>query len=193
LARWKSFLAFAVTALMALTAAAQTSDGPCPPPKTVISYSSGDKIEAVRDMGGGVCQFKNVRTARPFERMVGAFLMSDPTVKAHINELRTLVPLQVGKTVQFQKAGADDKGNNVTWLETYSVEKYEKHETPAGPFDAFVILWTEQIQHGTGTWESRWWYSPQTGCVLRFKFRNVQGHPPQKFPSEWYLVSVENK
>lgn len=144
-------------------------------------------------MGGGVCQFRNVRTARTFERMVGAFLMSDATVKAHIDELRGLLPLHVGKSVQFQKAGGDDKGNSVTWQETYSIEKYEKHETPAGTFDAFVILWTEQIQNGSGTWESRWWYSPQTGCVLRFQFRNVQGHPPQKFPSEWYLVSLENR
>jgi hypothetical protein len=189
---WK-YLITGVVVLWVANAGAQTSDGACPFPKTVLSLSGGDKIEAVRDMGDGVCQFKNQRTAKSFERLVGAFLLSDPMVKDHIDELRTLVPLQVGKKVAFQKTGADDKGNMVTWQESFSIENYEKMETPAGTFDTFVILWTEQIQNKTGTWEHRWWYSPEVGYVVRHRFQTVQGHPPVNTPGEWYVVSVEKK
>jgi hypothetical protein len=79
-----------------------------------------------------MCRFKDLRTGRTFERMVGAILASAPIMQPHLAELRSLIPLQVGKKVSFQYTAADDRGANVTWTITVSVEKYEQVTTPAG-------------------------------------------------------------
>lgn len=98
----------------ALSAAAQTSNGPCPAPGTQIRWSDGADVEAVSDAGAGMCRFKDRRNGKIFEKMIGAILPATPLVQPHMDELRMLVPLEVGKSVSFQHAGADDKGNNST-------------------------------------------------------------------------------
>jgi len=171
---------------MASPVAAQTSPGPCPAPKTTLRFQDGDTIQATADLGGGVCRFKNLRTGRSFERILGAFLSNDP----NFERARGLVPLQVGKKVTFQLTGADDKGIQTNWLNTLAVEKYEKTQTPAGAFDAFVILYRQQLFAGGGAWERRFWYSPEVGYVVNSKYTMIQGTPPRHVPSDWYVVEV---
>lgn len=167
-------------------AAAQTSPAPCPAPKTKLKLSDGDTIEAMADLGGGVCRFKNLRTGKSFDRILGAFLSNDP----NFARARALIPLEVGKKVTFQLTGADDKGIQTNWINTLAVEKYEKTETPAGTFDAFVILYRQQLFAGGGAWERRFWYSPEVGYVVNSKYTMVQGTPPRHVPPNWYVVEV---
>ncbi len=114
-------------------------------------------------------------------------------MQPHLAELRSLIPLQVGKKVSFQYAAADDRGANVTWTITVSVEKYEQVTTPAGTWSCFVMLQTDQILAGTGTWEYRWWYCPDIRYLAKFEFRTVQGHPPKDTPRNSYLVEMVRK
>src|SRR5471032_237090 len=118
----------------AASASAQTSNGPCPALKTKLRLTDGNTIEAVKDLGGGVCRFKSQKDGKYFERILGAFLASDP----NFERARGLVPLEVGKKVEFQTSGADDKGQPTAWIKTLAVEKYEKTTSPAGTFDALV-------------------------------------------------------
>jgi hypothetical protein len=167
---------------------AQTSDAPCPTPKTVLKLSSGDALEAVGGSAGGVCKFKNRRTGRSFERIFGAFLSTDP----NFERARPLYPLEVGKRVDYQLSGADDKGVPTNWKNVIAVEKYEKTTTPAGGvFDAFVLLYRQQLFAGGGAWEQRWWYSPQVGYVVNAKWTMIQGTPPRNPPTNWWVVDIE--
>jgi hypothetical protein len=43
---------------MSAPLAAQTSTAPCPALKTKLKLTDGNTIEAVKDLGGGVCRFK---------------------------------------------------------------------------------------------------------------------------------------
>jgi hypothetical protein len=186
-------LLLGLVAISVLPVAAQTSNGPCPAPGTRIRWSDGADVEAISDRGAGMCRFVDRRHGGTFDKMIGAILPTMPLVHPHLAEIRTLVPLAVGKSVSFQNAGADDKGNNVTWTETFAVEKYETVETRAGTWPCFVILHREQIMSGTGTFEKRWWYSPEVGYAVKFTYRTVQGHPPVRTPPDSQVVEIVKK
>jgi len=167
-------------------AVAQTSTAPCPALKTKLRLTDGNTIEAVKDLGGGVCRFKSQKDGKSFERIFGAFLSSDP----NFERARALVPLEVGKKLTFQVSGADDKGVQTNWLNTLAVERYEKTQTPAGTFDAFVILSQTRLFSGSGTWERRFWYAPEVGYTVNSKYTMVQGTPPRNVPPDWYIVEI---
>jgi hypothetical protein len=172
--------------VMAAPATAQTSNAPCPALKTKLRLTDGNTIEAIKDLGGGVCRFKSQKDGKTFERILGAFLSNDP----NFERTRGLVPLEVGKKLEFQVSGADDKGQPTNWLNTLAVEKYEKTTSPAGTFDAFVILSQTRLFSGGGTWERRFWYAPDVGYVVNSKYTMVQGTPPRRVPSDWYVVEI---
>jgi hypothetical protein len=71
------------------------------------------------------------------------------------------------------------------------VEKCERTTVPAGTFDAFVILFVEQLFDGNGLWEHRWWYAPEVGYVVNSKYRAIRGTPPRRVPSDWYVVEIK--
>jgi hypothetical protein len=160
---------------------------------TQIRWSDGGNVEAVNDLGAGMCRFKDRRNGKIFDKMIGAILPAVALLQPHMNELRSLVPLAVGKSVSWQHTGADDKGANVTWTITVAVEKYETVETPAGTWPCFVILQREQILSGTGRFERRWWYSPDVGYAVKFEYVTAQGHPPVRTPANTYVVEISKK
>jgi len=179
--------------LFALAAQAETSDAPCPKPGTLLKFSDGTVLEAIADIGDGWCRLRNQRTATTFERMLGAILATSQIMKPHVAELRSLLPLAVGKKVTFQYSAEDDRGANGTWTISVAVERQETATTPAGTWACFVILQTDQLFSGTGKWERRWWYCPDVGYVVQYEFRTVQGILPKNTPAKWYLVEIVRK
>ena len=159
---------------------------PCPAPQTKLKFQDGETIEAVADLGGGVCRFRNLRTRKSFDRIIGAFLPTDP----NFERARGLVPLQVGKKVSYELTGGDDKGIQTNWVNTLAVEKYEQTQTPAGTFNAFVILYRQQLFGGGGAWERRFWYAPEVGYPVSSKYTMLQGTPPRRVPTNWYVVEI---
>ena len=150
-----------VIALLAVVAAihstpvrAQTGEVRCPAVGTQLRYSQGGAIESLGEAGAHICQFKNLSSGKTFGRLL-VLDTSAPIVQANMDKIRTLFPLQVGKSISYQNSGADNTGGNGAWVYTLSVESYEAVTIPIGVLPAFVILLVERTHGGGGLGMSR--------------------------------------
>jgi hypothetical protein len=172
----------------ATTAAAQSVASPCPPPRTIYTFSDSSSIQALPGAPAPFCRFANVNGGQQVDLFLGAFSAASPIVQMNIDVLASLLPLQVGKAVHLTRAGPADRG----WQANVSVEKYETVDVPIGRLNCFVLLWTEPS--GQGRWERRWWYCPSLEFVAKYsaKFEVVSpgGRILSSSPTSWELAGV---
>jgi hypothetical protein len=163
----------------------------CPDVGTKLRFStSPDMLEVVRDLGGGVCRYRNATSQREYDR----FLTLDAKSKIfqpNIDKLKALSPLQVGKHISVPHSGASNLGSDGAWDITIAVEKFEVVKGPVGDLPAFVILQDERSFGGNGHWQRRWWYSPIVHYAVQFEFATLSGNPPSPYPRNWKLVELK--
>ena len=172
----------------ATDAAAQSAQNPCPPPRTIYTFTDSSSIQALPGAGLPFCRFANINGGQQVDLFLGAFSAASPIVQTNLDALTSLLPLQVGKTVHLSRAGPADKG----WQAYVAVEKYETVEVPVGRLNCFVLLWTEPS--GQGRWERRWWYCPSLEYVAKYSARFEVVSPGGRIltssPTSWELTGV---
>jgi len=168
--------------------AAQSPPAPCPAPRTIYTFTDSSSIQAVAGAPSPFCRFANLNGGQQVDLFLGAFSSTSPIVRANMDVLMTLLPLQVGKTANLAKTGPGGKA----WQATVSVEAYEKVQVPAGQLSCYVLLWTEPS--GTGKWDRRWWYCPSLEYAAKYtaKFEVVgaDGRTVTSSPASWELAGV---
>jgi hypothetical protein len=173
------------------TFAQEAAEIRCPANGTMLRFStSRDMLEVVRDLGGGVCRYRNTTNQREYDR----FLTLDAKSKLfepNLDKLRMLGPLQVGKSVSIPYSGPANRGTDGAWDITISVEKFETVKVPVGDLPAFVVLQDEHTFRGSGHWQWRWWYSPIVHYAVQFEFVTLNGNPPMPYPRDWKLVELK--
>jgi hypothetical protein len=183
-------LCFVFVTMLAVTTsvAAQNAQSQCPPPRTIYTFTDASSIQALPGAPGPFCRFANVNGGQQVDLFLGAFSAASPIVQANIDDLMSLLPLQVGKAVHLARAGPADRG----WQANVSVEKYETVEVPVGRLKCFVLLWTEPS--GQGRWERRWWYCPSLEYAAKYsaKFEVVSpgGRILTSSPTSWELAGI---
>jgi hypothetical protein len=102
--------------------------------------------------------------------------------------LKSLLPLQVGKTVHLARVGLGDR----SWQATVLIEKQETVQVPVGRLVCFVLLWSEPS--GQGKWERRWWYCPSLEYAAKytaqFEVVSAGGKALSSQPASWELMGV---
>jgi hypothetical protein len=168
--------------------AAQSSAAQCPAPTTIYTFTDSSSVQALAGAPGPFCRFVNLNSGQQVDLFLGAFAASSPIVQANIDVLKSLLPLQVGKTVSLAKTGPDGKA----WQATISVEGHETIRVPVGQLSCFVLLWTEPS--GTGKWNRRWWYCPSLGYPVKytaqFEVVGANGRISSSSPTSWELAGV---
>lgn len=182
------WIALATVLAGATNVAAQTAQSPCPAPRTVYTFTDSSSIQALAGAPSPFCRFANIDGGQQVDLFLGAFSASSPIVQANIDVLTSLLPLQVGKTVNLSRTGHGDKG----WQAVVAVERYESIEVPVGRLNCFVLLWAEPS--GQGKWERRWWYCPSLEYAAKYsaKFEVVgpDGRTLTSSPTNWELIGV---
>ena len=158
----------------------------CPAPRTVYTFTDGSSIQALAGAKPPFCRFANLNGGQQVDLMLGAFSAASPVVQANLDVLTSLLPLQVGKTVNLVRPGASGAQATVT------VEKYETVSVPVGKLACYVLLWTEPS--GQGKWERRWWYCPSLEYAAKytasFEVVTSGGQTLSNSPASWELQSV---
>jgi hypothetical protein len=169
-------------------AAAQGDQSSCPPLGTIYTFTDSSSIQALSGAAPPFCRFANVNGGQQVDLFLGAFSAASPVVQANIDDLTSLLPLQVGKTVSFARTGPAEKG----WQVNVTVEKYETVEVPVGRLNCFVLLWTEPS--GQGRWERRWWYCPSLRYAAKYSARfevvSPGGRTLTSSPTSWELAGI---
>src|SRR5436305_392840 len=170
--------------------AGQSGEVHCPTPGTQLTFSNGNRIEAVSDQGNYVCRFKSLKTEKTFDSLFGAFTPTAPDVQANAEKFRSLAPFQVGRKLGYSTSGAGRRGADGIWFQEVLIERFEKVTTPAGTFSVFVILYDQQSpQFNHGRWQYRYWYSPDVNHVVKFEYRPLRGDLPPNYPKNWELTA----
>ena len=173
--------------------AQETSEIRCPDVGTKLRFStSSDMLEVVRDLGGGVCRYRNTTNQREYDRFLALDAKSG-LFEPNLAKLRMLGPLRVGKSVAIPYSGPANRGTDGAWNITISVEKFETVKVPVGDQPAFVILQDERTFSGRGHWQWRWWYSPNVRYAVQFEFVTLSGNPPMPYPRNWKLVELTSR
>lgn len=172
----------------ATDAAAQGLQRPCPQPGTIYTFTDASSIQAISGAPAPFCRFANVNGGQQVDLFLGAFSAASPIVQANIDVLTSLLPLQVGRSVQLARASSADKG----WQASVTVEKYETVEVPVGRLNCFVLLWMEPS--GQGRWERRWWYCPSLEYAAKYSARfevvSPGGRTLTSSPTSWELAGI---
>ena len=183
----KARSAIACLAMMAC-APGVAAQGACPAPGTIYTFSDSSSIQALPGAAAPFCRFANLNGGQQVDLFLGAFSAASPIVQANIDVLKSLVPLQVGKTVNLARVGRSDR----SWQATVSIEKHETIEVPVGRLACYVLLWTEPS--GQGKWERRWWYCPSLEYAAKytaqFEVVSAGGKPLSSQPTSWELMGV---
>jgi hypothetical protein len=163
----------------------------CPDVGTKFRVSpSNVTIEVIEDLGAGICRYRNAANGRDFTQFVEFNVKAKP-IESNLEKIRSLSPLQVGKSVSFTYSGPATRGTDGAWTYTVAVEKFETVKVPAGDFPAYVILYDERGFGGGGRWQSRWWYSPVVRYPVQFEYLTLRGNPPPSYPKDWKLGEVK--
>ena len=181
-------LAFMAVLAAATDVAAQSPPVQCPAPKTIYSFTDSSSVQALAGAPGPFCRFVNLESGQQMDLFLGAFSATSPIIRTNIDVLKSLLPLQVGKTAYLGKTGPDGKA----WQATVSVEGYENIRVPVGQLSCFVLLWTEPS--GTGKWNRRWWYCPSleypAKYTAQFEVVSANGRTSSSSPTSWELAGV---
>jgi hypothetical protein len=183
----KARFAIACLATLACAPGVAAQDA-CPAPRTIYTFSDSSSIQALPGAPAPFCRFANLNGGQQVDLFLGAFSAASPIVQANIDVLKSLMPLQVGKTVNLARVGSGDR----SWQATVSIEKHETVEVPVGRLACYVLLWTEPS--GQGKWERRWWYCPSLEYAVkyaaRFEVVTAGGQPSSSQPTSWELMGV---
>jgi hypothetical protein len=181
-------LVFVGVLAAATDVAAQSPAVQCPAPKTIYSFTDSSSVQALAGAPGPFCRFVNLESGQQIDLFLGAFSATSPIIRTNIDVLKSLLPLQVGKTAYLGKTGPDGKA----WQATVSVEGYENIRVPVGQLSCFVLLWTEPS--GTGKWNRRWWYCPSleypAKYTAQFEVVSANGRTSSSSPTSWELAGV---
>jgi hypothetical protein len=85
----------------------------------------------------------------------------------------SLWPLQVGKKVEGRFSGINQVGVNGTWNVAIIVEKYETVTVPAGTFEAFLVMHTQEASKYKGVW--KYWWAPNPGVTVKWEYSDSEG------------------
>jgi hypothetical protein len=174
-------------ALAGTTAWAQTPPVKiaCPAPQTIYTFTDSSSIQALAGASPPFCRFANLNGGQQVDLILGAFSAASPFVQANMDGLISLLPLQVGKTVNLIRPGSGAQA-------TVTVEKYETVSVPVGKLACYVLLWNEPS--GQGRWERRWWYCPSLEYAAKytasFEVVTPGGQTLSNSPASWELQSV---
>ena len=102
-------LAFIGVLAAATDVAAQTPPVQCPAPKTIYSFTDSSSVQALAGGQGPFCRFVNLESGQQVDLFLGAFSATSPIIRTNIDGLKSLLPLQVGKTAYLGKTGPDGK------------------------------------------------------------------------------------
>jgi hypothetical protein len=191
-ARLRLGLSIALGALLGLAAgsAAQTPtpQSACPAPRTIYTFNDSSSVQALPGAAAPFCRFANLNGGQQVDLFLGVFSAASPIVQGNVEVLTSLLPLQVGKTVNLARVGTGDK----SWQATVSVESYGSLDVPVGRLNCYVLLWTEPS--GQGRWERRWWYCPALAYAAKYtaKFDVIapDGRSHSTYPASWELMGV---
>jgi hypothetical protein len=85
---------------------------------TICTFTDSSIVQALAGAPGPFCRFANLDSGQRINLFLGAFSTTSPIVRANIEVLMSLVPLQVGKTASLARTGPEGKA----WQATVSVE-----------------------------------------------------------------------
>jgi hypothetical protein len=167
--------------LMCVGAWAQTAEFKCPKPGTVVEFGDGARATWL-SQEGNICkrQLRN-KEGEEFPNNWYAPTLSLPADRSQdfATQVKpsTLWPLSVGKKItgRFDGVGTSPGFGAGTWLETITVDSYEKITTKAGTFDAFVVSRNEEALSHRYKSTARDWYVPALGVVVKSTFTDNQG------------------
>lgn len=157
----KSMIAIAVLAIAAAGAAsAQTAEFKCPAPGTQFTYG-GDNFGGVNTATGregNTCLFNRTSNGktealRVHWGLIGSVDGQGDSFAKGI-DLKSLWPLEVGKTTTSTVTVVGRDGKNYTSTVTMLVAASEKVTVPAGTFDVFRV---EETKAGSGARNIHWW------------------------------------
>jgi hypothetical protein len=167
----------ALTLMVAMPAAAQTSEFHCPPDGTIVEYADGartiwDKRE------GEVCKgrFSSGGTTSAFNWYAPAFGLEGEGPRfargqALVAQFKPgrIWPLTVGKKVTGRYEGVSGSGDppRGVWDHTVTIEAYEKVTTKAGTFDTFVVSHEDLAISHSYKYVERSWYAPVPGVTIK--------------------------
>ena len=85
--------------------------------------------------------------------------------------------MSVGKKItgRFDGVGSNPGFGTGSWIDTITVDSYEKLATKAGTFDVFLVTRTEEAISHKYRSTFRQWYAPALGAAVKFTFTDNQG------------------
>ena len=96
------------------------------------------------------------------------------------SEFAKMYPLQVGKTVQFDRSIGD-----ITLRDRIEVVATQRLTIPLGTFDTFVIRHRVEAEGTPWRAERLSWYAPDIGWIVKFSSGDNQGRE-----ASWALVRI---
>jgi sulfatase modifying factor 1 len=111
---------------------------------------------------GWVCGFNDAT-----EQVVGVYgqimRLSNPGLRHATTAIRSLWPLELGKSVQFNSPTSGGVEQTVRCTTT----KQERVVVPAGPYETHVIRCVAQKNEGDQEFHGVYWYAPSLGFVVK--------------------------
>jgi hypothetical protein len=162
-------------------ALAQTAEFKCPKPGTVVETSDGQRT-TWQSAEANYCKILQ----KPASGEEFAAIWYAPTIGLRANQSQafadqlkpwTLWPLSVGKKItgRFDGVGSNPGFGAGTWVDTITVDGYEKVTTKAGTFDVFIVTRAEEALSHRYRSTARSWYAPALGVVVKLTFTDNQG------------------
>ena len=148
-------------------------------PGTVVVYSdeiSGDSYENVMREPKGLRVFYDFNGDGRYAPYVGHFshgVVWKGETTYDDQEVASLFPLAVGKSVSFKQEGKALTGRRWTAKFTITVIREEKVHIPAGDFDTFVVRFEDKPGLKGRYWAKNvYWYAPDVGLIVRAELRS---------------------
>lgn len=170
-----------LNAAACLGAAAQTAEFKCPKPGTTIETATGERVVWIGQEANYCTRQVKTRTGDEFpDRWYSpVFSLRANQSQAAADQLKpwTLWPLSVGKKItgRFDGVGSNPGFGQGTWLQTITVDAYEKITTKLGTFDAFVVTRSEEALSHRYRLTHRTWYAPAIGLPIKTTITDNQG------------------
>lgn len=170
-----------LNAAACLSAAAQTAEFKCPKPGTTTEQADGGRVVWQGQEGNYCTRHVKTRTGDEYpDRWYAPTLTqrSDRSL-AFAEQVKpwTLWPLSIGKklTARFDGVGSNVGFGSGSWIQTVTVDAYEKVTTKLGTFDVFVVTRNEEAISHRYKSTQRQWYAPALGLPVKTTFTDSQG------------------
>jgi hypothetical protein len=178
--RYEAIVGMVAVAVVAPAAMAQTAEFKCAQPGTVVEFAN-DTRTTWQGVEGNHCKTLTQEASKEaiaYNWYAPALLLRADRSQAFADQIKpwTLWPLSVGKKItgRFDGTGSNPSYTG-SWLDTVTVDSYEKLTTRAGVFDVFVVTHKQDAFSHTYHSIYRQWYAPALGAVVKFTFTDSQG------------------